>query len=311
VKWLAVTLVVLGLAVPATARADRRDRTLVLVAPPAVLVDAVRTSLAPWRIRVIVVDAATRPPRAIAEDHQAGFVAIGDDGVLRLYGPTGTEEQQRRMPVGLGAADAAALALTIKTWMRLDAVPAASGGGVTRRRPAPVPAASRWQLAVQAAVGLRHNQGGLDRLHARVMVAAGLHRARVAVVVGVDLGPGVDVDEPDQPARWTERIGFARASYRLGSSRRLALRPTLGLSLIDGSIAGVRRGNGERFAMSATRLGLDGALQLGWRSGPWGLHVVAGATAVSSSVVLRDRRTQYELPAHVEPWAMIGADANF
>lgn len=302
---------------PARAQPPQRlvtpDRTLVLVAPPAVLLDAVETSLAPWQIRIVVIPAADAPPTAIADAHQAGFVAIGAGGVLHLY-DRAAGDQARPMPADLDEADAAALALTIKTWMRLGPAPTADGAPapIEVARPiAPPPPPRAWQLAASAALGVRANQGGLDAMQARVVLTAGVATRPVEVLAGVDLGPGDQVRTGMQPADWTQQAFFVRAARRFPLVDGLALRPVAGLSALRVAIDGHQFASGQSFAMSTWNLGLDGAVELGWQSGHIGAHVVAGITAVPTSQRLHDRSVNFELPAHLEPWAAIGAQARF
>ncbi len=314
---LAVAAIVVAIATPA--RADARDRTLVLVAPPAVLLDAVRTSLAPWQIRIVVIDAAAAPPSQIASAHRAGFVAIGSGGELHLYDRQSAATQTRPMSADLGEADAAALALTIKTWMRLEplaapapapASAAVEPGRVEMARPiAPPP--RTWQIGASAALGVRGNQGGLGELHARVVLAAGVAMRPVEVAIGVELGPSIAVMDGDQPAAWREQVWFARASRRFALRRALSLRPIAGLALVRATIDGQQRASGQSFAMSTSNLGLDGAVALDWRSGRVVTQVVVGLTAVPVAQRLHDRSVKFDLPSHVEPWATIGAEARF
>lgn len=320
-----VALVVVALAGPARAE-DDRDRTLVLVAPPAVLLDAVETSLAPWRIRIVVVPTAAAPAEQIAASHHAGFVAIGVGGELHLYDRT-RGEQHRPMPADLGEADAAALALTIKTWMRLGPAPVAveepevaaaptdSGEGVPAaalETPLPAPTSGRtWQLGAGATVGVRGNQAGLGALDARVAIAAELTTRPVDLAVGLEVGAAVDVVEGDQRARGRELVAFVHAARRIALLRALTLRPIAGVAAVRVDLDGTMRMSGQPFAMQAWTVGLDAAVELGWRSGPVRAQVVAGITSVPMEREVHDRGVTFVLPAHVEPWVALGAQALF
>lgn len=309
---LAIALASVGAA---PAHADSRDRTLVLVAPPAVLLDAVKTSLAPWQIRVVVIDAAEAPPAEIASSNQAGFVAIGAGGVLHLYDRDAATEQRRPMPADLGEAEAAALALMIKTWMRLEPVagPPIEPVGpevIERELPAPTPARA-WQIGASAAVGVRANQGGLGELQARLILAAGLATRQVEVAIGVELGPSLAVMDDAQPGEWRQQVGFARASHTFALPQALSLRAIAGVALGRATIDGQQVASSQSFAMTTWNFGVDGAVELGWRSGRLVTQVVVGITGVPIPRRLHDRSVKFDLPAHIEPWASIGAEARF
>lgn len=313
-------------AVPAPVQGDARDRTLVLVAPPAVLVDAVRTSLAPWQIRIIVVDRAVSTPAEIAGVHRAGFVAIGSGGELHLHERDTPTAQRRRMAADLDEADAAALALTIKTWMRLEpapirtaalepaalepAAPATADSPDVERGATPGPGRG-WQLGATAAVGVRGNQGGHGNALVRAVLAVGVATRRIEVAAGIELGPDGEIFDRDQPAAWSERVGFIRASRRFALPHALSLRPIAGVALIHAAVEGHHLGSGQAFAASRSNLGLDGALELGWRSGHVDAGLTIGLTAVPMAQRLHDRSVQFALPAHIEPWAALGVGAAF
>lgn len=341
---------------PRAARADEpRDRTLVLVAPPPVLVDAVRTSLAPWQIRVVVIDQAASTPEEIATVNRAGFVAIGGGGELHLYDHDAPVAQRRPMAADLGEADAAALALTIKTWMRLGPPPApalapppepAVAGAATTDPPAtsgaapadpvagmaptggpggPPPlggsidrgtartrAAGRpWRIGATAALGVRVDQGGLGEIGPRAILAAGLATRPIDVAVGVELGSGGEVWDVDQPARWSEWLLFVHASRRFPLGPSLALRPIAGVALVRASVDGVRMANAQPFDVASSNLGVDGAVELGWRAGPLAAGVTVGVTAVPFEQHLQHRNVRFVLPARVEPWGSLGVGASF
>src|SRR5262249_18490987 len=102
-----------------------RAQTVVLVAPPPALEQAVRTSLAPWRINVEVVASNHDAVQALAAAQEAGYVAWCEDGDLIFWDTAHGTRERRAMAGDLGEADAAALALSIKTWMRLGPPPSA------------------------------------------------------------------------------------------------------------------------------------------------------------------------------------------
>src|SRR5688500_5005586 len=99
-----------------------------MVSPPPELDAAVRTSLAPWRVKIIVVDLASGTPAELALAQGAGFVVWADDGELVLWDAGAGTGERRDIPETLDDANAAALALSIKTWMHLGAPPESSSG---------------------------------------------------------------------------------------------------------------------------------------------------------------------------------------
>ena len=153
--------------------------TLVLITPPTPLVDAVTTGLGPWQIRVVVVTAPTPADRA-ATTHRATYVATVRGTTLELFHVGEPGVQTRDVPAVIDDVEAASIALTIKTWMRLGPPPTAPDGTPppdATPPPSPIlppPPPPPPRLAGFAAVGLgvRLNQGSFGARE-RLVLAAG------------------------------------------------------------------------------------------------------------------------------------------
>src|SRR5262245_3760515 len=121
-------------AAPAPARAD----TLVLVLVPPPVEAALRVSLAPWGVAIVVVvqAPATYDPAALAAERDAAYIAWRRGDELVLYDAALASEERRPLAAEPDDAEAAAVALSIKTWMGLGPPP-----GGARRPPPP-----RWLI---------------------------------------------------------------------------------------------------------------------------------------------------------------------
>ncbi|MEJ7599621.1 MAG: hypothetical protein WKG01_17065 [Kofleriaceae bacterium] len=105
----------------ATTRSRTGRRVLLADADPEP--GAVRATLAPWRLEVVVettVPADAKQAQMIGETQTARFVVWRVRGELVVYDRDRGAVEQRAAPVGrLDPASAAAAALTVKTLMRL------------------------------------------------------------------------------------------------------------------------------------------------------------------------------------------------
>lgn len=175
--------------------------TLVLVAPPTPLVDAVTTGLGPWQIRVVVVTAPTPADQAAAR-YRAAYVATVRGTTLELFHVGEPGVQTRDVPTVIDDVAAAAIALTLKTWMRLGppptdgATPVAPPPTIAAPPPPPSRPTSPPRLAGFASVGfgVRVDQGGFG--------AAG------------------------QPRRAAADVTWQRGPWRLGATAALTAVPS-------------------------------------------------------------------------------------
>ncbi len=311
VRALLVVFAALGvLALGArTAGAD----TLVLVEVPGPIEAALRTSLTPWGVEIVVVAApATYAPGALAAERGASFVAWRRGRALVLYDAALATEERRLLPPQLDDAGAAAVALSIKTWMALGPLPGtdpACGLRGCARPPAP-PRPHHWM--VEAAAGVRGDTSDQGGAGARYGLAAGHRRGRIEAGLRVELGVDRDGVGFDQRGMWSElSVGaWARAGWRVRPG--LTLLPGLGLGLVKTGFTAPRTGPGMPGAdASATTLALDAELGGRWQRGPVGVAVRVGATLVPRDQLLRSRSTEEVIDAHVEPWTLATVSVDF
>ena len=293
-KWaIACSAALACLAGAGPARADV-ERVL-LVAPPRGLEAAVRTALSPWPIQIAVTGAGGASPaggraapgatmpgsaeraRTLAAEHRAGAVVwLSDDGAggfaLWIYDAESGRATARRLtaPPPYDAPTAAAVALTVKTLLRHSSVaPAVERYGAEAVRGAgPVP---RLRVDTSAALRIRRTGAGdvEPRLGVGVRVAPGRLAGLGAVGVGVRLGPGISIDEPDFTGQFSDLELGAALMARVPLRRALELWPRLGASLHVTAIDGAIPGQATRARADRVNPGLDlgAALELGLR--PW------------------------------------------
>ena len=312
-------LVVMLVALSALVAASRRAaaETVVLIAPPRPLEDAVRRSLAPWRIEVVVVGAEAGAPEALAAAEAAGFVAWREGGDLIFWDTARSHRERRAMAKDLDEAGAASLALSIKTWMRLppppvDAPldpppgdgappPVGAGGDVT----APLPAASSVvRLRADVGVGVRHNLGEHDRV---------LPRASVSVLYGVrslqlgamfETGTSYDLAGSDS-THWSHHVIAGQVRWPFGDPYRIAVVPVASVGVVLSSASGMGNPQGQRLSARGTSPWLEAGVlvERRWRWLAAGLEL--GLGMVPAGQELKDRSLKVTVPAHVEPRAML------
>jgi hypothetical protein len=313
----------------ATAAASGRAgaETLVMVSPPPELDAAVRTSLAPWRVKIIVVDLASGTPAELALAQGAGFVVWRDDGELVLWDAQAGVGERRDIPTDLDDANAAALALSIKTWMHLGAPPPPGGGdGATDDGPTddgtthdgsggtkdvhdtvPVPPATPIappRLRVEAAGGTRANMTDEGRAVFRVAIGAVARTGPIDLALGFELGPSLSTTGDVANGDLSTIEASAHARYGVPMTRSLTLTPSAGVVLVRSAFSGTDDMN-RSFAASDLAPALDAAGLLEWR---WSRFVVSGevgVTYVVTSQELQDRNMRMVTPAHIEPRGLV------
>jgi len=219
-----------------------QGETLVMVSPPGPLDGAVRSALAPWRVKIIVIDLASGTPAELALTLGAGFVVWRDDDELVLWNAKGGVGERRDIPPDLDDANAAALALSIKTWMDLGAPPPplddpppdgpppdgpppdGPPAVVTKVIPPPPP-----RLRVSAATGVRQNAGDHGRTEVRAAFGAGMRLGPVDAVLSFELGA-------DHPATAVNGSGdYATTGVAVHGYRPLPVGPR---GQVRGKVAG-------------------------------------------------------------------------
>ncbi|MBP8809019.1 MAG: hypothetical protein KBG48_06145 [Kofleriaceae bacterium] len=311
---LAVTVVAASVA---PARAEEPTR-LVLVAAPPVVADAVATAVAPWQTEVIALASTTDAPAALGERHRAGFIAIYRAGSLELYDRDTGTFQVLATPSTLDEPGAAALALSIKTWMRLERPPTEPLPPVETAPVPPVPPvpppppppppaeAPRWRLAGLVGLGARANLGGFGMAPRATLQVEGGYRwgdALAALEIGPSIDPGVGTAD-----RWSQVAATLRVGPRLAVGP-LWLRPTLGAGVVWTTVSGLQLQTDRRIEDSATAAAVGVSLDLGWERGWWRAIASVGADWISLEQQVGQLRMSAE--AHTEPWLTVGAGVRW
>lgn len=310
----------------ATAFASRRAgaETLVLVSPPPELDAAVRTSLAPWRVKIIVVDLASGTPAELALAQGAGFVVWADDGELVLWDAGAGVGERRDIPPELDDANAAALALSIKTWMHLGAPPTDSTGGPEVAEPRdgelrdvvpieppplvePAPPLPPPRLRVEAASGARGNMTDNGRASLRATVGVVARTGPLDLALGFELGPASDAGDGVANGDLTTIEIAAHARWPFPLTRSLTVAPAAGVLLVRSTFSGVDDMS-RTFEASDMAPALDAAGLIEWRPARFGRLIVSGEVGASYVLVsqdLKDRNMQLVTPAHIEPRGLV------
>jgi hypothetical protein len=244
-----------GSAAGVEPRSDRAGARVVLADPDPELLRAVTSALAPWRIEVIVVDAAPEgaaDASARAEESAARFIVWRRGDALVVFDlDRGALEESTGTAGTLDPVGAAAAALTIKALMRLpppeDAPPdAPPAPPPLRPRPvgtgvrAQVGAGARLAPGPDAPVGAR----AAAALLVRPAALRGLH-----VGVAVEIGPASAVERAGFKGSWWDwaALGLATWTIPAGSREEWELEPLVGAGLMRGQLSG-RESSAERRA---------------------------------------------------------------
>lgn len=303
----AVTLLAATVAAVAPARAEEPTR-LVLVAAPPVVADAVATAVAPWQTEIITLANTTDAPAALGERHRAGFIAIYRAGSLELYDRDTGTFQVLATPSTLDEPGAAALALSIKTWMRLERrptepLPPAEAAPPAPPLPPPPPAAApRWRLAGLVGLGARANLGGFGTAARATLQVEGGYRWGDAIAA-VEVGPSIDpaVGTADD---WSQVAATVRVGPRLPVGP-LWLRPTVGAGVVWATVAGAHMQTGRPIQDGTTAAAAGMSLDLGWERGPWRAVASLGLDWVALDQQVGQLRMSAD--AHTETWLVLGA----
>lgn len=324
-RLLPSVAVIVGL-LGATAHAAPAE-TLVLVSPPAELDEAVRTSLAPWRVKILVIDIASGSPAELALTTGAGYVVWRDENELVLWDAGGGTGERREIPPALDDAGAAALALSIKTWMNLGAPPPPGDpvgvaamvmdeppppvepplpppSDVPSLRavippPAPPAPPPPPRFRIDAASGIRANTGGHGRTELRVAIAGAARLGRFDAVLACELGPSHPASAEQGFGELSTLVFSAHARYPLHLSPSVVVAPGLGLVVQRGAFSGVDTMS-RAFSSSAFSTGIDAAGLVEWRRGRFLAGLELGATGLPTGAEFKDRGVRMDTPAHIE-----------
>ena len=300
--------------------------TLVMVSPPPELDAAVRASLAPWRVKIIVVDLASGTPAELALATSAGFVVWRDDSELVLWDAGAGVGERRDIPTDLDDANAAALALSIKTWMHLGAPPTDStgdppddhvdepppppppgGGGGDVHDVVPIAPAPRLPpplFRVEAATGARGNITDEGRAAVRASVGVVARTGPLDLAVGLELGPSIRTSDAIASGDLSTFQLTAHARWGVPVTRSLTVAPGAGFVLVRSSFSGVDD-MARTFEATATVPALDAAGLIEWRRSRLVISGEIGATYVLVSQELQDRNMRLITPAHIEPRGLV------
>lgn len=294
-----------------------------MVSPPPELDAAVRASLAPWRVKIIVISLASGTPAELALAQRAGFVVWADDSELVLWDASAGVGERRDIPSELDDANAAALALSIKTWMHLGAPPrpgeeptdpvddtppppGRGGEGAELRDTVltpsePLPPAL---LRVEAASGARGNIADRGRAGMRLAVAGVARIGPVDVALGGEIGPARSLTEGEVVGELSTLDVTAHGRWGVAVGPALTLAPSAGVVLIRTSFSGVDAMD-RTYDAAGTTYGLDAAGLLEWRRSWLVVSAELGATYVLVSQELQSRNMRLNTPAHIEPRGLV------
>jgi hypothetical protein len=230
------TAVLVACAIATAAYAESGRRVLLADADPE-LRRAIETTLAPWKLEVVVDDAV--PVDAIAARERADaqtvrFVVWREGTDLVVFDRDRGEAEHREAPVGaLDAVSAAAAALTVKTLMRLppppDEIVVVSPGVVADRGP---------ELRIQTGIATRVARGSATDLGGRGRI--GVHvrplgdRGWRFGLVG-ELGSEADVRKAQYRGTWNDWTLVAVTSWSFDRGP-WDLETTVGAGLARGTL---------------------------------------------------------------------------
>lgn len=261
--------IVMLVAAPAAA-----ERVLLADADPE-LQRAVRATLAPWRVEVVV--AADPRPRDATQAQQIGdantarFVVWRDGTDLVVFDRERGEVEHRGAPAGaLDAASAAAAALTVKTLMRLpppadEVAPAVVV--VAPPPPPPPPDEPGIELRIQAGVAARVVRGDGNDVGGRASLAAFVKPTSFALRLGIagELGTDDDVKSAGFKGTWSDWRVLAVASWSFPISAGWELEPLVGAGVVRSNLDGTEMMTPlhARDTLASVRAGVALRLSLG------------------------------------------------
>jgi hypothetical protein len=269
---------VLVLLLASTAFADT-TRVLLADADPE-LQSAVKATLAPWRLEVVIEGerpSDTTHAQMIGDAKTARFVVWRERGDLVVLDRERGAAEHREAPEGaLDPASAAAAALTVKTLMRLPPPPEVAEVTPPVEEPkdqivVPVePASPGPELRVQAGVASRMTRGEDGALGARASIAVFVKPSRIPLRLGIagELGPSSDVQAAGFKGTWNDWSVLGLASYAFAVDTRWEIEPFVGAGVLRSSLDGeeMMMERHERATLAVLRGGVFGRARLGWFS---------------------------------------------
>ena len=226
------------------ARAAPAQERVVLADPDPELLRAVRSTLAPWKLEVIVDASApgdALEAEARADARNARFVVWRREGALVVFDRDRGSAEERDTTIGaLDPVEAAAAALTVKTLMRLPPPPEDPGGPGGSPRP-------RSELRAQAAAATRVARGSSTEVGGRfiaALLARPLPQLEWRIGLAIDLGSSAGVERAGFQGSWADWAVIALTSWTF-LRPPWEIEPQLGAGLTRSTLDGV--------AMSASR----------------------------------------------------------
>ncbi|HVV85494.1 MAG TPA: hypothetical protein VHE35_20685 [Kofleriaceae bacterium] len=276
--------------------------TLVVVDLRPSVEAALRATLAPWGVRI--VDVAAPPsgdPRAVAAEHGAAYVAWRRGDELVLYDVALATERRRRVKPTPDDADAAAVALFVKTWMGLGP----SGSDDCAGRCAD---GSPRGWLIEVASGARLSIAGEDNVGFRYALAAGHGDGLLEAGLRLDLGGSADGAARAPDGTWQLVSVAAWGRVAVDASRSIAIVPGVGAGLVHLAFSAPRKmpmGPAmQTDSASASAFAVEATVDVRWHRGRLAVGGRLGATYLPSAHTLKVRNMSYAVDAHVEPWLL-------
>ncbi len=279
-----------------------RAETLVLVAPPPVLEDAVRQSCAP-AVRVIAVNYRVATPPEIAADHRADFVVWHDGTDLVLWTASGRAIERHAMPDYPTAGEAAALAAHLTAWVAREPsaaersfMPVAAPAPHDRRADAHTESPARPAFRFEYAFGSRANVARATDTQTQAAWSGFLRRGPLEVGVGVELG--------EDTRSWQQQRVTAQLRWPIDG--RLPVR----LSIVPRAGAGVVVAHARDLDDRAVAPVLDLGVMLERRWHRVAVGVDLGGSAAAAQTFEQGPRSVV-MPAHLEGLLQLRASVLF
>jgi hypothetical protein len=254
-------------------RAAPAQQRVVLADPDPELLRAVQSTLAPWKLEVLVdgtppADETEAEARADALRARF-FVWRRERALVVLDRERGSTEERETTAGPLDPIDAAAAALSVKTLMRLPPPPEEPPPGTPGAQPIP-------ELRAQAALTTRIARGSTTELGGR-LVAAMLVRPlpwlEWRLGIAGDLGSSSSVQRASFKGTWTDWAVLAVTSLTLHRDA-WEVEPQLGAGVTRSSLEGTEM-TGERNEYAALGL-LRAGVMARRRLGRWSIGGTVG-----------------------------------
>ena len=265
-----IRILVLVMLASAPAFADGTRRVLLADADPE-LQRAVKATLAPWRLEVVIEIESPMDMTQAQTIVDARFVVWRDGTDLVVFDRDRGVAEHRDAPAGsLDPASAAAAALTVKTLMRLPPPEVADAATPAEPRDqivAPAPTDEGTELRVQIGVATRVARGEQNEVGGRASLAVFVKPTSLPLRLGIagDIGTETDARGAGFKGTWRDWSVVGLASWSFALAPRWEIEPYVGAgvlrSMLDGTEGMMART--ERETLAALRAGLVVRVQRG------------------------------------------------